>query len=120
MDSAIWSFNLIHLIGPVTLRQHRNRLPWPTRIVVRVLVELLLFLRKRQEVAAFLETIWLHSVAKDAFMGIADRASPIAGIALLPDASCHKAATAHHLVQHHLEVVSLIVVHIDPDRAFIG
>ena len=53
-------------------------------------------------------------------MHIADCRVVVARIALLPDVVCDETASPKHLIHQHLEVMPLVVVDGDPDRAIVA
>lgn len=68
MYFPIWGNNFVHLIGPVSLRKQRNRLPRASRVIIRIFVRFELFFCKRKIISSLFKCIFVFYINKNVFM----------------------------------------------------
>ncbi len=99
MAFPAWRDDFVHLIGPVTLRRHRDSTPRAPRVIGRILVNVPTFLLQRNAVTALLKAIRRRGIYYDVLVNIADRISVFTRVTLLLNIGGDEVLPPAYLIQ---------------------
>ena len=94
-----------------------NRTPWPSGIVIWILVTGRLLRTEGQIIAGCLECIFVFGINKHIVMTIADDGPHVRGSPFLPNDRCDEILAQEYLIQQDLDVCLFVIVNADPQAA---